>query len=289
MLKNLIVAATGIATVLVSSAILADVSIGVIAPRGKDNANKRWSEYASHLTKDIGEKVKIIPFLPNEILKSTDKVNFMLANPTQAVILMETKNAANLATLNKKGGAQFGGVIVARKDSGIKVSNDLIGKKVMGLKFGAAAGAYLFQTYHLVKKGINPHEDFSSFTEGKKQDELVMKVKNGSIDAAFIRTGILENMTRENKININDFVVIDRETGENSRIARTTRLYPEWSLLAMSGTNSGLVNKIKRATLNVDSHSKAAENAKILGFVRAIDMQPMKDVMMELGVFPYDD
>jgi len=200
-LKKLLLSITAIATIATGSAALADISVGVIAPRGKDQSAARWSEYASYLSGEIGQKVVMKHYLPSEVLKKAKGTDFMLVNPTQTVILMEVHKAKHLATLNKKSGSQFGGVIAVRKDSGIKKSADLVGKKVMGLKFRAAAGAYLFQTHHLIQKNINPHTDFSSFTEGKTQDQLVMAVNDKKIDAAFVRTGILESMGKKGKIN----------------------------------------------------------------------------------------
>ncbi|MDX1810746.1 MAG: PhnD/SsuA/transferrin family substrate-binding protein [Gammaproteobacteria bacterium] len=288
MLKKWFIGFTAVATLTVSSAVLADISLGVIAPRGKDKAQQRWAEYGTYLSKEVGEKVSIVPLLPSEVLKQSKEMDFMLVNPTQTVILMTVDKAKQLATLNKKSGSQFGGVIVAKKGSGIRHAADLKGKKVMGLKFRAAAGAYMFQTYHLILKGINPHTDFASFTEGKKQDDLVMKVKNGVIDAAFIRTGILESMAREKKINLDDFVIVDQKSAGSFKQMLTTVLYPEWSLMAMPKADHVVAEKIKNSSIAMNADSTMAKAAKIVGFVKTVDITPMKDVMEELGVYPFD-
>ena len=285
-LKRLILGVAAAATIVSGSAAVADISIGVIAPRGTDQAAARWSEYAAYLTSEIGQKVVMKPYLPSEVLKKAAGNDFMLVNPTQTVILMEKHKAKHLATLNKKSGSQFGGVIAVRKDSGIKKSADLVGKKVMGLKFRAAAGAYLFQTHHLIQKNINPHTDFASFTEGKTQVELVMAVNDKKIDAAFVRTGMLEGMAKKNKIKLSDFTAVDKASG---KLLRTTISFPEWSLMAMPAADSGVAAKIKQSSMAMTAGSAASKKAKIKGFVAPVDIAPMREVMQDLGVYPYDD
>jgi ABC-type phosphate/phosphonate transport system substrate-binding protein len=238
----------------------------------------------------VGEEVTIKPYTPRNLISAAaeKKVDFMLSNPTQAMILKEVHGATPLATLNKKSGSQFAGVILARKDSGISKAEDLKGKKVMALKFRKAAGAYIFQTYHLQQKGIDPHKDFASITEGKKQDDLVMAVKSGKIDAAFIRTGILEAMDKEGKIKLDEFVVVDQNTTDGYPLAHTTALYPEWYLSSLKDTDAGKAEKIKTAALQLKPSDKAAKKAKIKGFVEPVSMDGMTAALKALKIKPFD-
>ena len=158
----------------------------------------------------------------------------------------------------------------------------------MALKFRRAAGAYTFQTYHLQQKGIDPHKDFASFTEGKRQDELVLAVDRGEIDAAFVRSGMLENMAREGKIKLEDFVAVDQRIDESVPQLHTTELYPEWYLSAMKGTDKALVARVKAASLEILANSKAAKRAKIKGFVEPISMVSMKTALKALKIKPFD-
>lgn len=268
----------------------AATSIGVLAPRGELKAMKRWSDFADYMGKQVGDKVVIKPYSPSKLLSAakSGEVDYMLSNPTQAVILQEVQGATPLATLNKKSGPQFAGVIVAKKGNGISKAEDLKGKKVMALKFRRAAGAYTFQTYHLQQKGIDPHKDFASFKEGKKQDDLVLAVKAGIIDAAFIRTGILESMEKEGKIKMDEFVVIDQVSGDGFPLVHSTVLYPEWYLSSLKATNPSQADKIKLAALSLKPTDKAAQSAKIKGFVEPVSLDGMKAALKALKIKPYD-
>jgi ABC-type phosphate/phosphonate transport system substrate-binding protein len=252
---------------------------------------KRWIEYGKYMSKELGEKVRITPLSPPNMVPVAKEgnVDFTLSNPTMAVILQEAYGAKPLATLKKKNGSLFAGVIVAKKGSGITRSEHLRGKKVMALKFRRAAGAYTFQTYHLQQKGIDPHKDFASFTEGRRQDELVLAVGSGEIDAAFVRSGMLENMAKEGKIKLDDFVVVDQRTDQEVPQLHTTQLYPEWYLSAMKDTDKELVNRVAAASLALEAKSKAARRAKIKGFVGPVSMESMKTALKALKIKPYDN
>jgi ABC-type phosphate/phosphonate transport system substrate-binding protein len=268
----------------------AGVSVGVIAPRGELIAMKEWSAFGKYLSAQIGDTVEIKPFAPRDLMSAAaDKqVNFVLANPTQAIVLQDVHKATPLATLNMPSGSQFAGVIVAKKGSGITKAEDLKGKKVMSLKFRTAAGAYTFQTYHLMQKGIDPHKDFASFQEGKKQDDLVLAVKAGVIDAAFVRSGLLESMAQEGKIKLDEFEIVDQRTGDGLPELHTTALYPELYLYSLNGTDAGVTGKVKAASLKLTAGDEAAKDAKIAGFVEPVPLDNMKAALKALRIEPFD-
>lgn len=269
---------------------LAGVSVGIIAPRGELITMKEWSAFGKYLSAQIGDTVEIKPFPARDLLAAAEnkQVDFILTHPGQAIVLQDVQHATPLATLNMKSGSQFAGVIVAKKGSGITKAEDLKGKKVMSLKFRVAAGAYTFQTYHLMQKGIDPHKDFASFQEGKKQDDLVLAVKAGVIDAAFVRSGLLEAMAKEGKIKLDEFEIVDQRSGDGLPELHTTALYPEWYLFSLNGTDAGVAGKIKAASLNLKAGDEAAKDAKITGFVEPISLDGMKAALKALKIEPYD-
>lgn len=269
---------------------VADITIGVLAPRGKLKSMNRWKDFGLYMQEQLGQPVKMLPLLPPEVVAAAanNQVAFMLTNPVHTVKLVEIHNSQLLATLDKKSGPIFAGVIVANKDSGIKSSEDLKGKNVMSLKFRAAAGAYTFQAYHLFRKGIDPHKDFASMTAGKKQDDLVLAVKAGVIDAAFVRTGILESMEKEGKINMKEFQVIDQHGDDEIKLVHTTDHYPEWYFTSMKTTDPTLVKKAKQAVLSLNAEHPASNKAKINGFVEPVSLDGMVNALKALKIAPYN-
>lgn len=273
------------------AALAETIKFGVLAPRGELKAQARWTALAEYLQAETGKQVSLVPLPPARVFNaaSQQQVDFVLSHSPHTVQLQEKLGASILATLNTQAGPYFGGVIVASKESGIRSAEDLRGKKVMSLKFRAAAGAYIFQTYHLMNKGIDPHRDFAFLREGKKQDDLVLAVRNGLIDAAFVRTGLLEAMEREGKIKMDEFVVIDQQNDTDFSLRRSTTLYPEWCLSALPKVDAATTHKIKTAAMKLSAEHPAAQKARIKGFVEPVALDQIRQALHFLKISPFDN
>ncbi|WP_089940480.1 phosphate/phosphite/phosphonate ABC transporter substrate-binding protein [Candidatus Entotheonella palauensis] len=268
----------------------ATIKIGVNAHRGADYVKERWTDLARHLSQELGQPVKILPLRVASLLSDVKRkqVDFVFSNPVQAVVLNAYLRTIPMVTLRTNAGSQFAGVIVAKKDSGITQSKDLIGKKVVSMRFKVAAGGYIFQTYHLLQKGIDPHKDFASIKQLRSQDKLVRAVDRGLADAAFVRSGLLEKMAKSGKIKMDDFVVVDRRDPNNQvPFVHTTQAYPEWYISAMPQTDEAIVKRLTSALLSLPANSQAAQVAKIKGFVKPIPLDNLKAALQTLRVPPY--
>ena len=292
MQKKLLTMTLGLITILILGPSLghATIKIGVNAHRGPEYVKKRWSELAQHLTQELGEPVQILPLKVASLLSEVKRkrVDFVFSNPVQAVVLNAYLRTTPLVTLNTNAGSEFAGVIVARKKSGLTKSQDLVGKKVVSMRFRTAAGGYIFQTYHLLKQGIDPHKDFASMKQLRSQDKLVHTVKRGLADAAFVRSGLLEKMDKAGKIKMDDFVVIDHQA-PNDRVpfVHTTNPYPEWYISAMPKTGEDVVRRMTAALLALPANSQAARVANIKGFVKPVPLDNLKLALQALRVPPY--
>ncbi len=288
--KRYLIFVLGLCFLSLPSLSFADVNVGVLAPRGKLNALKQWKDFAQYLQEQLQQTVNIIPLPPPDVLPAvkSKEIDFLLTNPVHTVNAVESHGASLLASLNKLSGPEFAGVIVSKKGSGIKTARDLLNKNVMSLKFKAAAGAYTFQTYHLYQRDIDPHKDFASMREGKKQDDLVLAVKAGVIDAAFVRTGILETMEKEGKIKIDEFEIVDQHGPDDIKQLHSTEHYPEWYLSALKDTDAKLAKKLGAAALALPAEHTAARSAKIKGFVKPVKMDGMVTALRTLHIAPFN-
>lgn len=265
----------------------ADFKFGVNAPRGPLEA-KKWEALVAEIGKSMGKSLELVPLSPNDIddALGTGKVDFALANPVSAVIMEEKYKGKPLATLKQNGTPHFAGVIFAKKGSSIQSVNDLKGKNVMAYQFGTSAGAYVFQVYYVKSKGLDPAKDFASFKEAKKQDDIVLGVMNGFIDAGFVRSGMLESMEKEGKIKLSDFEIIDAKK-DDLNLVHSTPLYPEWILVAHPKVDADTNSKMKAAVLAVKASDPGAQTAKVDGFVDLISLDGLKKALKTLKVEPY--
>jgi phosphate/phosphite/phosphonate ABC transporter binding protein len=88
------------------------------------------------------------------------------------------------------GSGTYRGVIVARKDSGLKAVTDLRGKRFAFVDPKSASG-YVYPRAMLIEKGITPESYFKEtiFTGG--HDKVIAAVLNGRADAGAIYEGAL--------------------------------------------------------------------------------------------------
>lgn len=266
----------------------AGVKLGVISSRGAVEANEKWGEFATYLSQQIQTEVSLVAVSPKDVENAvtSGQVDFMLGNPVTAVILQEKYGVNPLVSMVTATGAKFAGVIVAKKGNGIEKGADLKGKKVMAFQFGTSAAAYVFQVYHLKKQGVDAHKDFAEFREAKKQDDIVLAVKAGAIDAGFIRTGILEQMSKEGVVNMDDFVIVDKQSGDFPEV-HSTELYAEWMVMTAKATAADMAHKMKTALLALKPTDAGAKKAKITGFVEPLELKNLKDALKALKLDPY--
>ncbi len=265
----------------------ADINIGVIAPRGELQATTRWAEFGKYLSAQLKQEVRIVPLAPPKVVDAVKnrEIDVLLSHPGHSLMVAEKFGAKQLATLSDKEGPQFAGVILVRR-GGPKRLADLKGKTVMTLD-DSAGGAYVFQAYHLKKHGIDVNKDMKRIT-GRNQDDLVLAVKAGFADAAFIRTGTLEAMVRDGKVGNDELEVLEPRKDKGIEYAHTTALYPEWYLSALPKLDSATAAKLKTAALNLKPEDPACVNAKIKGFVPPLPLAGMKDALKTLKLPPYN-
>ncbi|GAB6044141.1 phosphate/phosphite/phosphonate ABC transporter substrate-binding protein [Endothiovibrio diazotrophicus] len=265
-----------------------EIKIGVLAPRGKLKAVGRWQEFGHYLSTELGKPVTLVPLTSPRVIEAVDghAVDYLFSHSPDTVYVEEKLGATVLATLDTPAGPRLAGVIIAKKGSGIRRAVDLRGKKVVSLKINVAAGAYIFQAYHLLQQGIDPRADFAALREAKKQDDLVLAVNNGLFDAAFVRTGLLESMQREGKIKLDDFEIVDRRSDDGFPLLHTTALYPEWGFAALPGATD--TDAVKAALFKLKADMPAAQRAHIVGFVEPVSLDGLKAALKALHIAPYN-
>jgi ABC-type phosphate/phosphonate transport system substrate-binding protein len=267
------------------TAVHAQINFGVNALRGANEALTTWGELGKYLSAELGQPVHIVPLKVMDLVAEVvlKDIRFALVNPVQMVHMQEIFQATPLVSLNSPLGPRFAGVIIAKKGSGITHAEALKGKKVVGMSKTAAAG-YMLQAYHLLKRGIDVHKDFASFQQAQKQDDLVMLVQKGVADAAFVRSGLLEDMEKEGKLKVADFEVVDQKSGDNFAPVHTTVLYPEWYVAATAKTDVALAQRVKAALLRLTSTTEVARIARINGFVEPLALDEWKSVVAALRI-----
>jgi len=285
--------------VLVYSTVFAQdrqVKIGTLALRGGEESVTRWTPTAEYLSDQISEHTFIIVPLDFEQIVEAVKngdVEFVLGNSSIYVELEYLYGIDRIATLNvlcrRKIDHLFGGVIFIKKDrDDIKSIHDLKKKSFMAVHETSFGGWRMAQR-EFKDLEINPYKYFANVQFGNTHDNVVYAVQKGEVDAGTVRTGILERMNDEGKIDINDFTILNKQYPDNFSLLISTRLYPEWPFAKVKHTSAQLAKKVSLALLSIPIDNQAVQYVDIDSWAIPSDYQSVHDCLKELRVSPYEE
>jgi ABC-type phosphate/phosphonate transport system substrate-binding protein len=267
----------------------AEIRIAVLALRGMEAAEKNWSPLGKYLTEQMGEKVVFVPteFVEMMAFCKDNPMSFFIANPMFFIKAKVKFHAEPILTLHmKEGGSSFGGVLFSKKGSGIDSLGKVKGKTLMCTKF-SSAGGWLYQKALLVANDVNPEHDCKSLSEGVTHDAVVYAVRDGKADIGAARTGILEQMAAEGKIQLDDVIVLSPMRHEGFSRLCSTPLYPEWPVAKLSKVKPEVAAALQSAMLAVPEGSPALKDSEVEKFVKPLDYGPVEEMMKLLKIEPF--
>lgn len=272
-----------------AQAAYSEIIIGVLAPQGPEAAYEAWQPFADHMSDELGEPVSLIPVGASDGTEAFFEGYFdiFVGNPVQTAVIVDTMNARPIASVVRQNGAEFAGLIVARNNGPIENLQDLSGARIATLG-DWAAGGFLFQAHHLVSAGLGRPGEIGTRVRGANQNELVQMVLDGAADAAFIRTGVLENHIALGLIEPGTLRVLDAQSQGAEELQRSTRWFPSWFVSVPNATNERRIAQLNDILNEITPDLPAAQRANILGFTSPLDIQPVIQAMQQVGVAPYN-
>jgi diguanylate cyclase (GGDEF)-like protein/PAS domain S-box-containing protein len=287
---------TGIALVFTPAYGAEPVRIGVLAVRPKLQALAQWQPLAVALKQAIPERDFVVEALTfpelNEAVVSR-QFDFVLTNPGHYVLLTKRSGlSAPLATLAGNSNGQpttvFGGVIFSRAgQANINALSDLKGKTIAVTSIDSLGG-YQMEAYDLKLAGISLPQDAKLISTGMPHDNVVEAVLAGHADVGFVRSGVLEGMAREGKLNMAQLKIINRQNFPDFPAQVSTRLYPEWTFAALPNVDRNLARHVVAVLFLLAENTAATRAMNIYGFDIPSDYTPVVDLLRELRLPPFD-
>lgn len=265
--------------------------IGVLAKNGPVKALQMWKATGDYLSSKLGGKsFEIVPLGFDDVNPAIEagKVDFFLVNSSMYVTAKVRYGASAVATMvNSRQGQPlkaFGGVIFAADNNkAINTLDDLKGKKFMAVKASSFGGWQMaFKT--LLDAGVDPDKDFAKLEFGGKHENVVYAVMNGVVDAGTVRTDTLERMAAAGEIDMSDFKIITPQKYEGFPFVCSTALYPEWPLAKTKHTPDAVARSVADALKQMQPTDPAAKGAKVVGWVDALDYEPVEALQRTLKV-----
>jgi len=267
----------------------------VLAIRPIAETETRWQPLIDHLNKANPEKQLELLALTYPELESAireKRVDFVLTQPGHYIMLTQREGLQSpLASLIETQGGKpvrsLAGVILTRSDQkDIQNLADLAGKRI-ATSSKSSLGSYQAQAYELMLRGVNLATDAKIIETGQPQDKAIQQLLEGQVDAAFVRTGLIEAMAREQKLDPTRLRVVNARD-DGFPLAHSTRLYPQWPLAAMPWADQDFARRLAAAILTLPHGSEVARAADIDGFGIPEDYRPVEELLRQLRLPPFE-
>ncbi len=295
---RILIMLAGLAALFSFSPVHADrvVKIGVLAFRPKIQTMTQWQHLAGVLTRGIpGHRFEIEAYSFSELDQAVadSSVDFIFTNPGQFVTMNEhAQLALPLATLcDEEAGkpvSSYGGVIFTlAANRKIQTLRDLTGTTIAAASKDSLGG-YQMQVFEMQEIGLQIDRDAGLILTGMPHDRVVDAVLEGRADVGFVRTGVLEDMAAERKLDLSRLRIINQKYFTEFPVVISTQLYPEWPFAALPHVEEYLSRHVTAALFNLD-HNRAATRAMgINGFVVPADYSSIAELLRALHLPPFD-
>lgn len=270
------------------------LTFGVFAYRSDVIIRERYEPLVHYLSEEVGVEVKLEVLSQENMSRAVaaNKLDFFLTNPSHFLLIRSERSLTGvLATQVRRSGgsstASLGGVIfttTGRED--IRGLEDLRGKSIAspGVHF---LGGFQAQVLELLDAGIDVRRrNRVRFVD--THDRVVRSVLSGDSDVGFIRTSILEEVALADPDLLAQVKVLNRQALADFPYVVSTRLYPEWPLVALPHVNERHVRRVASALFAIEPEDEAAVASGITGFSPPADYQSVEYLAQTLRVPPYD-
>lgn len=271
------------------------VRIGVLAFRPKVQAQAQWKPLAIALKQAIPTRdfiVQALTYPEMDQAVASRQLDFVLTNPGHYLLLSKRAGlSAPLATLAIVEGGQrvsvMGGVIFTRAErTDITKLSDLKGKTVTATSKDSLGG-YQMQLFELKQSGVL-ERDISPILVGMPHDNVVDAVLSGKADLGFVRGGVLEQMAREGKLDLESLKVLNVQNLPGFPVTVSTQLFPEWPFAALPHIDENLSRLVIATLFHLEENKAVTSAIGIHGFVIPADYTIVSDLLRELRLPPFD-
>ena len=275
------------------SAFASNVSIGVLAFNGNQQAINRWQPTADYLSRKIPDtRFQIVPLTLEEFEHSINKndLDFILTNPGHYVRLEVkfgiTRIATFLSQYQNKTLKQFSAVIFTRNNSDIFNIKDLKGRVFAAVSEGAFGGFQLAQDA-LLTENIDALEELEMKWLGFPHADIVRTVLEGGADAGVARSGVLEKMASQGKLELSLIRILAQKQTKNYPFLHSTELYPEWPFAKLPNTDITLAKKVAISLFEMSKDDDAALKSAGSGWTIPLSYASVHDVLRRVEAEPY--
>jgi PAS domain S-box-containing protein len=143
------------------------------------------------------------------------------------------------------------------------------------------------QAFELLREGLQLPGDAKLLATGMPHDRVVEAVLSGRADAGFVRSGMLEGLAREGRLDLARIRILNARKEAGFPVLLSTRLYPEWPFIALPHVNEGLARRVASALFVMEDNTAETRAMGIHGFGIPADYGAVEEVLRELRLPPF--
>lgn len=270
------------------------IRVGVLANRGMDYARKEWTAHADYLNAELAPlRFEIVPLSFSGLTGAVQRreVELVITNSGHYTEMEMSGGVSHMATrlVAGPGGPldQFGGVVFTRADRArINRYADLRGLR-LAIPDKSSLGGWQVHLREALEQGIDLEEDTGAVLLTGDHEKVVESVLAGRADVGLVRTGLLESMAREGRLNPSALRIVNQRHAPGFPYMLSSRLYPEWPLARVAGVPDQLAKDVLICLLALPPDHPATRAAGILGWTLPLNYQSVHDLFRTARLGPY--
>jgi two-component system sensor histidine kinase TtrS len=267
----------------------AKIRIGILAHKGKAELQSEVESVTQYLNRKIDEGVEIIPLAFSEIepVVANEQVDFIFVNPLLYVQLEHKYGIQKILKIERryldKFVGKFGSVIFSRKDFNIKDMK--WGQGRVAAVAPGSLGGWLTAKKHLESHGIFLKDSQVTFLYD--HFKVVQSVLDEKSDVGIVRTGVLEELLQQQKIDLSK-IKVDQHQHNSIFKFLTTSLYSEWPMASLEKVGEDKILKLSNALLEMSYMQDSSDQFPLGHWTLPSSYHKTEDLLRFFRIYPFD-
>jgi len=219
-----------------------DLKFGFTPVLGEAEMRAEFDPLAAYLSDAIGQKVVLYVARDYGDLRTQMEAGTVDIGSFSPFAYVDATRGGKIRIIAQSiinGTAYYRGIIVARKDSGLKMVSDLQGKRFAFVDPKSASG-YVYPRAMLIEKGLDQKTYFKETIFAGDHNKVIATVLNGRVDAGAIYEGALA-VAKTNGVPTENLVTL-----------ASTDPIPHDAIAVRAGLDDTLAKKIRTALVDMD-------------------------------------
>lgn len=264
----------------------AELTVGVLAPRGEGRALSEWAgtvRYLNQVLPGYRFTARVFDMDGMTAAVADAEIDFVITKPSHYIALGTPHELSWLATARPwhdgPPSEAVASALLVRADSPFDDPAQLRGRTV-GAVHPESLCSFLIIHPVLRERGIVPARDFRLRYLGYPSDELLYQLDQGLLDGAIVPACLLERMVEEGAVAPSRFRVLIPHDSDHP-CASSTEWYPGWSFAALGHVPADLAAAVAHVLLEPDNGSDRAwaaptSLARVERLLSDLELHPLK-------------